>query len=268
MKFAVLMTCHNRSEITCECLHRLSNVIHIANLKFDVWLNDDGCVDGTSDLVAQKFPAVKIIEGSGRDYWCGGMRRVWESASKHFNYDGYLWLNDDTWLYENAFDTLFDDKERIENNILVGAICGRDCKTATYGGEDENGFVAPDGTWRRLRQMNGNVVWVPRTVFKQLGNFDKHWTHAYGDGDYSRTANEKGIGVYLSPKFVGTCDKNGRLVDWRNPSVPLLRRLRSLYSPLGYAEPANMFRYCLRHDGFFHAVKLVAKNHLIALFPR
>ena len=107
-----------------------------------------------------------------------------------------------------------------------------------------------------------------RNVFKRLGNFDKHWTHAYGDVDYSRTANENGIGVYLSPRFVGICDKNKRIVDWRNPAVPLLGRLRNLYSPLGYAEPTKMFVYCLRHDGFFHAVKLVVKNHLTALFPR
>jgi len=264
MKFAVLITCFNRVEKTLECLRHLYLCRLPDGVEFDVWLNDDGCTDGTGERVSKVFPTVNIIKGSGHDYWCGGMRRVWNAAARYFDYDGYLWLNDDTMVNADALEMLL--AERSGEKILVGAVCGKDGR-ATYGGEDSNGFVIPDGTWHRLRQMNGNVVWVPRSVFLRLGNFDRYWTHAYGDGDYSRTANEKGIGVYLTPAFIGVCEKNSRLVDWRNPDVPLIKRLKSLYSPLGYAQPIQMFRYCTKHDGIIYAIKLVIHNHLTALFP-
>ena len=157
---------------------------------------------------------------------------------------------------------------RAADAILVGAVSSRDGKTATYGGENETGFTQPNGCWQALRQMNGNVVWVPRTVFAQLGNLDRHWTHAMGDVDYSRTAVERGIPVLLSPKFVGVCDKNDRLAPWRNPEVSFGSRLKNLYSPLGYGEPYNMFRYCLKHDGLRKAVKVWLSCHWTAFFPR
>lgn len=264
MKFAVLITCFNRIEKTLECLRHLYLCRLPDGVEFDVWLNDDGCTDGTSERVVKEFPTVNIIKGSGHDYWCGGMRRVWNTAAEHFDYDGYLWLNDDTMLDENALDILL--AQRCSGQILVGAVCGKDGK-ATYGGEDGNGFVVPDGTWRRLRQMNGNVVWVPRDVFRQLGNFAAYLTHSFGDSDYSRRAVENGIAVILTPCFVGVCDRNKRPPLWKDPSIPILKRIRNLHSPLGYSEPTVLFRYCLRHDGILTALKCFLGAYFRVLFP-
>ena len=265
MKFAVLMTCHNRVETTLECLAHLSAAAK--GHDYDVYLNDDGSTDGTGARVAAAYPEVKVVHGSGSDYWCGGMRRVWSvAASSGVDYDGYLWLNDDTFLFPDGLRMLFSAADRA-HAILVGAICSRDGKTATYGGEDAHGFLPPNGRWQALRQMNGNVVWVPRAVFARLGNLDRRWTHAMGDVDYSRTAVERGIPVLLSPRFIGSCERNGRPTPWRNPRVPLLARLKNLYSPLGYGEPYNMFRYCRRHDGLGKAVKIWLSLHWRALFP-
>lgn len=277
MKFAVLMTCFNRVETTLECLRHLFATRLSDSASFDVWLNDDGSTDGTGVRVKNVFPEVKVIKGSGHDYWCGGMRRAWDSASRHFDYDGYLWLNDDTMLNTNVFEIIFDHVEETErvdwdlsaknDCIIVGAVCGKDGK-ATYGGEDENGFVIPDGTWRHLRQMNGNVVWVPRSVFGILGNFPAYLTHALGDCDYSRRSVAHGIAVYLSPCFVGECEKNMRIPAWKNSKAPIVKRVKSLYSPLGGSEPLVLFRYCLRHDGLLTAMKLFVINHIRVLFPK
>lgn len=267
MKFAVLMTCHNRVETTLECLAHLSAAAK--GHEYDVYLNDDGSTDGTGARVAADYPNVKIIRGSGRDYWCGGMRRAWSAAaSSGVDYDGYLWLNDDTFLFPDGLRMLFAAPDP-DRTICVGAICSRDGKTATYGGEDaRKGFLPPNGHWQALRQMNGNVVWVPRAVFARLGNLDRHWTHAMGDVDYSRTAVERGIPVLLTPQFTGSCERNERLAPWRDPRVPLLVRLKNLYSPLGYGEPYNMFRYCWRHDGPVTAILVWLSLHWKVLFPR
>ena len=267
MKIAVLMTCHDRVGTTIECLHRLYDCELPRGATFDVWLNDDGSTDGTGAKVSLVFPSVNVIKGSGHDYWCGGMRRAWGVASRHFDYDGYLWLNDDTLLTKEALRVILDDADRRERGIVVGSISGHDGKTATYGGEDEKGFVVPDGTWHRLRQMNGNAVWIPRAVFHRLGNFAQYLTHALGDCDYSRSAVRAGIPVWLTPRYIGICDRHPRADAWKRPDVPLLRRFRSLYSPLGGNEPLVLFRYCLKHDGVLVALKLFVGNHLRVLFP-
>ena len=266
MRFAVLMTCHNRASTTMECLRRLFAASLPVDVTFDVWLNDDGCTDHTADSVKREYPQVYIVRGGGSDYWCGGMRRAWGNAARSRDYDGYLWLNDDTMLSSEALMVIFN-KETCGDSILVGAVCSKD-GTATYGGEDANGFVIPDGTWRRLLQMNGNVVWVPRKVFEALGNFPLYLTHALGDCDYSRRAVEQGIEVWLTPTFIGICEKNAFIPAWKNPLAPITKRLKSLYSPRGGSEPLVLFQYCLRHDGLVSAIKLLITNHIRAFFPK
>ena len=286
MKFAVLMTCFNRVETTLECLRHLFAARLPGGASFDVWLNDDGCTDGTGERVEKEFPAVKIIKGSGHDYWCGGMRRAWDAAAKHFDYDAYLWLNDDTMLNEDAFEVLLvpltsqlqdqhfcltqsppSTQSNFNNDyILVGAVCGRDGK-ATYGGEKADGFYPPDGTWASIVQMNGNIVLVPRSVFRRLGNLPDYMTHSLGDSYYSRLAVKMGIPVLLSPAFIGVCEKNEKTPAWKREDVPLAKRLKSLYSPLGGSEPKVVFRYRAKMFGVTEAAKVVFSNHLRAVFP-
>lgn len=268
MKFAVLITCYNRVDKTMICLRHLFDARLVADWSFDVWVNDDGCTDGTKVRVLREFPMIHFVKGSGHDYWCGGMRRSWRAAAQHFDYDGYLWLNDDTAVKPYVFEMLFGREGcGVNAEILVAATCGED-GVATYGGEDDSGFVVPDGTWRRIRQMNGNIVWVPRVVYKKLGNFPGYLTHALGDCDYSRRANTEGVPVMLAPHYGGVCEKNARIPAWKDPTMSLAARLKSLYSPLSGGEPRVLFRYCLEHDGFVTAMKLLVTNHLQACFPR
>jgi GT2 family glycosyltransferase len=105
-------------------------------------------------------------------------------------------------------------------------------------------------------------------VFKVLGNFPSYLTHALGDCDYSRRAVSHGISVYLSPRFVGVCEKNMRVPAWKNPRASMVKRFQSLYSPTGGSEPLVLFRYCLRHDGLPTAVKLLITNHIRAIYPK
>ena len=121
MKFAVIMTCHNREGMTIECLRGLYECKLHRGKTFDVWLNDDGCTDGTAAKVSLLFPSVNVIMGSGHDYWCGGMRRAWGAASKYFDYDGYVWLNDDTFLNEFRIQILCRNDEDIFSNCIAKA---------------------------------------------------------------------------------------------------------------------------------------------------
>lgn len=278
MRIAVLMTCYNRVETTLECLRRLFAARCPDGVLFDVWLNDDGSTDGTGEK-CREFFAVRsaagwcgeshIVQGSGNDYWCGGMRRAWKAASASgTDYVGYLWLNDDTFVFEDAIEMALENEWR-NSAVLVGATESLDeSGRATYSGRNRNGeMLVPSGKCCRVWGMNGNFVWVPKAVYARLGNFPDYFTHALGDFDYGKRAIELGIAIYLLPKYVGVCDDKREKTPWMDKRVPFLRRVQNLYSPTGGPEPNVFFRYNLLHFGLVRALRCWVTQHIRVVLP-
>lgn len=277
VRFAVLLACHNRVGVTLTCLRRLFAARLPEGTLFDVWLNDDGSVDGTGSecrafLLARESSGWRgrgyVLTGSGHDFWCGGMRRAWKAASRHLKYDGYLWLNDDTFLLGDAIEQMLDCAQG-DSSIVVGSTRSShgDGRT-TYSGRDlKGGILEPNGEYQRAWGMNGNCVWIPQTVFARLGNFPSYFTHALGDFDYGLRAVESGIAIYQTPRHVGICDDAKKPTAWRDGAVPFVKRLWNLYSPIGGPEPLVFFRYNLSHRGVLWAVRCWIAQHIRVVFP-
>lgn len=96
---AVLLTVFNRREKTLHALQNLFAQQLPADVALEVFLVNDGCTDGTPEAIAQQFPQVQIITSPGNLYWNRGMHLAWETAAQTKEYDFYLWLNDDTFMY-------------------------------------------------------------------------------------------------------------------------------------------------------------------------
>jgi GT2 family glycosyltransferase len=85
---AVLITCYNRKEKTMQCLRALFDQNGLGNeFNIEVFLVDDGCKDGTVEVIIQDFPQVTIIQGNGNLYWNRGMYLSWKIAVKTKDYD-------------------------------------------------------------------------------------------------------------------------------------------------------------------------------------
>lgn len=102
---AVLLTVHDRKNKTLRCLENLYKQVLPNYLRLDIYLTDDGCTDGTPEAIKRQFPKVHIIKGDGNLFWNRGMYRAWEEAAKQ-DYNFYLWLNDDSYLFDGALFTL------------------------------------------------------------------------------------------------------------------------------------------------------------------
>ena len=133
---AVLLTVFNRKEGTLRCLANLSDMELPDGCQMDVYLTNDGCTDGTPEAVREMFPDVNIIDGDGTLYWNRGMYTAWEAAASAYAYDYYLWLNDDTFLYNDCIKTLYEASAVKENrSIIVGATVDTVTRQrVTYGG--------------------------------------------------------------------------------------------------------------------------------------
>ena len=261
-RIAVLLTCFNRKQKTINCL------THLFKLKsdLDVYLVDDGSTDGTSKAVLNEFPQVNLINGSGNLFWNKGMHLAWDHAAKN-DYDYYLWLNDDVIIYENCLDELFSCAKLTENKAIIsGIIETSDKKDILYGGYDSNkNLIKPNGQLNSVRNMNGNVVIVPKEVYKVLGNLDIHYHHDLGDVDYGLRAQNNGIGVFTTRVAIASGEKND-ICRVRQNNTTISKRFKKLYSPLG-ANPKIIFYYRNKYFGFINAVCYFAFLHFINIIP-
>lgn len=179
MSIAVLMTCHNRKMTTVKCLELILPQLGEGD---KIFLVDDGCSDGTAEAVESLCWKDKysIIKGDGNLYWAKGMRRAWEaSVAERQDWDGYLWLNDDTELRTDAIAKMLvvNDGAR----IVVGEL------------ENEKGEIVYG--LREGSLFTGNCVFVPRKVYERLGMICGEYSHAWADYDYAMMVRRAGIGV-------------------------------------------------------------------------
>lgn len=262
MQIAALLTCHNRCSLTMACLESLSAQCMPQHTELTIYLVDDGCTDGTAVAVMRRFPEVRIIPGDGNLYWCGGMRTAWCSAIAAADYDGYFWLNDDVRLFPSAISTLVMSCQEAavagRPGIVVGSTCDPDAPgLTTYGGCRRDKVIEPSLEMQTCDRMNGNIVLVPRAVFKVVGNLSPDFRHCYGDLDYGFRVRKAGFEIWLSPGFLGKCRGNP-CPTWADPSVSLSQRWRSVHSPTGYPLRES-YLFCKRHSkwrGYLRMLKL------------
>lgn len=255
------MTSFNRRNLTLSCLEALSGQRDIDEIEITVFLVDDGSRDGTSEAVAQRFPAVRLLRGNGSLYWGGGTRMAFQSAIEE-GFDAYLWLNDDSLLYENAVGKLVRVFKEINEaglaTIVVGSMCDPISGGQTYGGYQirKSGLriyfdkVTPDEV-RTLKcnTMNGNFVLIPAAVVQKVGNIDEVFMHQRGDVDYGLRTQKLGFSIVLAPGYFGTCLDNSIKSTWRDRSQPLGKRWADLISPKGFA-PREWILFTYRHFGW------------------
>lgn len=258
---AVLLTCHNRKEITLCCLHSLFACPLPENYGLHVYLVDDGSTDGTADAVKDNFPRVKVIQGNGNLFWNRGMNLAWKTAAKERDYDFYLWINDDTNLYPNFLAELLETSQ-IKNNQSI--ICGSTCaisnkENITYGGrkcvnkqKNEYILLVPNGEIQECDYINGNIALIPKYVFKKLGLNDVYFWHGFGDWDYGLRAKKAGLKSFVPPNTLGECNHHAAWKDYVN-HASFYSRWKGSRNPKG-PPPKEQFRYNRRHFGFWLAV--------------
>ena len=247
---AVLMTCYNRVDTTLECLRRLFAQEIPEGYSFDVWLVDDASPDKTGERVKTAYPQVNVIQGTGNLFWCKGMRFAWDKASEAYDYDFYLWLNDDVRLKDDALLGLFSDYD-----IVGGVIVGTFSSTAdeidvSYGATCK----IPDGLSPKKGEggMNGNLVLIPKIVYKKIGQICGEYNHQYGDYDYGWQLRKKGLEYYSSSRFCGACPQQPeRYLHLKNYNF--IGRLKLLFQPKGYSLH-DAFLYKRRNWGVLRAI--------------
>ncbi len=260
-KVAVLITCHNRVDFTIKCLKSLL----IEQNKLDVYLVDDNSTDQTKDVVNELFPQVNLIDGDGNLFWNRGMYLAWVNASRS-NYDYYLWVNDDVVLDPSYFQELFECSELNNGEAIISGLVENDKGQTIYGGTDaHDNLYQANGKLNSIKNLNGNVVLVPRYVFEKVGFLDNQFHHDIGDVDYGLRAKKLGISVLTTRINIGKGHENN-ICRVRKNNVSLINRFKVLYSPLG-ANPIHHFVFLKRHKGTLPALFYFFFLHFLNFIP-
>lgn len=226
ISIAVLLTCHNRCTLTSRCLRsvlraksRFNAIGNSVNLHF--FITDDKCSDRTvteaKEILADEH--LTIVEADGDAFWAGGMRLAWRKALDTGKFDFFLLLNDDTEVWDNLFDELFEcHKYALENYGKGGIYSGntswfQDREKITFGGKVIKGRffrrfyrLMPNGIPQRCDIVNANILMVPANVVNAIGIFPDCYIHGAADNDYGMRANHAGFPVLITSDFCGSCD--------------------------------------------------------------
>ena len=251
VKVAVLITVYNRRDVTLNGLSTLYRAIKNLGKEyhFDIYLTDDASTDGTREAVKNKYQDVKIVQGN---------------EESGINYDYYLWYNDDSDLYEDALLTMFESAS--ENTIVTGAFCDHN-GNVSYGGRDtDDKTLTPNGLPQEIKKMNGNLVLIPKKIFRTIGNLTPRLKHGGGDYDYGFRAYKAGFKVVLSNRYVGVADRHDEYIPkYCSSELAFCKRWKVLHSPV--YSPSEHFKFNSKYNGIANAIKSYVICYVGVLFP-
>lgn len=272
-RIAVILTVFNRKQITLRCLNHLKDQTIHANpkIKIEIFLTNDGCTDGTPEAIQEQFPETNIINGDGNLFWNRGMYVAWTEAAKN-DYDFYLWLNDDTLLEYDALERLIEcSTDKNHQSIIIGSCCSsHDKNFVTYGGHSiDNKIIRNLEKESKCIIFHGNIVLIPKYVFKKIGFNDYHYRHALGDFDYSLMAYRKGVEAYVAKGIYGVCDLHKNRPKWCDYNIELAERWKAFHQPGGNgSNPFEFFYYRRKNFGLLPACLTFISNYIHVLFPK
>jgi GT2 family glycosyltransferase len=200
------------------------------------------------------------------------MNLAWKTAVETKDYDYYLLLNDDTFLFENSiFSSL---NSLFSKSVIVGTTYSEIKHKPTYGGisSKTKKLIIPNGFYQNCDLSNGNFFLVPKLVFEKIGMLDPTFHHALGDYDYFYRGKKAGIEFYVAPVYVGICEDHisefkNHVPQWRSSNIPLFTRLKLLYQPQSGCVPNQFFIYQKRHFGLLNAIYHYCLLHIRCTFP-
>lgn len=266
---ATLLTVHNRKEKTLLCLQCLYKQVPIEGYKLDVYVTDDGCTDGTPKAIREEFPQVTIINGDGSLFWNRGMYAAWSKAAETADYDYYLWLNDDTFLFDNAVSRLLSSSNNHDDEaVIIGSSCSiMNNSIITYGGIlTKGGRITDVHEEHFCDTFEGNIVLIPKYVYKMIGKNDHIFHHAVGDNDYGYRSSKAGIKIFTGIGAFGTCEQHDKPAKWTDPNMPLNVRWKDYFSPYG-STYREYFIFRRRHFGLLSACVKLMTSFLHMLMP-
>lgn len=193
--------------MTAACLESLYSQTRVPD---HVIVVDDGSTDGTSEMIAERFPGVEIIRGDGGLWWAASANLAVDWALEA-GADAIVTLNDDTTFAPDMLAVMEDAAATMPDLVQGAAAVDERTGRTAYGAMKMDWCR---GTFRELERPGGDEswlqdtdvlcgrgLWIPRRVFDTVGLFraDK-LPQALADYEFTQRARAAGFPLALNHK--------------------------------------------------------------------
>lgn len=178
---SVCIANYNGAEVIEDCLD--SVLSQDCDLPIEIIVHDDASTDGSENIVRYRYPNVTLISSEENVGFCvSNNRMVSASRGKYL-----LLLNNDATLMPDALRTLHE--EAIKGNSSILGLPQYDAQSGKLVdiGSLSDPFLNPvpnlDATRRSVAMVSGACLWIPRSIWDELGGFPA-WFHTVAEDMY------------------------------------------------------------------------------------
>jgi len=229
---------HNRIEYTLKCIESIEK----QNYKdYKIIICDDNSTDGTSKILAEKYPNVIVVKGDGNFWWTGGTNMCVKEALKTADENDFIFtLNNDTELLNDTLMKLIEFLKE-NHNCIVGAVNlfynePNKIEPSAFVHKQKKIFfkkllyrLNAFGELLNNRQgivevetLSGKGVLIPVKVFKKIGLYNQEkLPHYHADCEFILRARRSGFRVFISydAKILSHQELSGMGTATSKPSI-------------------------------------------------
>jgi GT2 family glycosyltransferase len=161
---------YNGVDIVSSCLD--SAMAQDIGLPFEILVHDDASTDGSVEFIRQKYPHVRMLVSAKNVGFCVANNRMVAEARGRY----VLLLNNDAELLPNALSALLHEAENMNRPAILGLAQYMAASGSLY---DRGSLVDPflnavpnlNPTRTDVAMVSGACLWLPKTLWEQLGGF-------------------------------------------------------------------------------------------------
>lgn len=268
---SVCIANYNGIEVIDACLRSVLN--QDCGFAVEIIVHDDASTDGSPSCVRERFSDVILIESAQNVGFCVANNRMVQAATGEY----VLLLNNDAELFPDALRKLHEAAVAIERPAILG-LPQHDAQTGELIdiGSVFDPFLNPIPNLDRSRSDVGMIIgaclWLPRTLWLELGGFPEWFGSMAEDMYLSCAARLRGYPVRALPDsgfrhWVGKSFGGGKVIDDKKLVTSCKRRAlsernKSYVMALTYPAPAFQLVFPL------HLLLLLAEGALLSLAKR
>lgn len=221
MQVSIITVNHNTRELLRNSL--MSIYEKTTGVIFDVYVVDNGSIDGSQRMVKEVFPKVKLIENDANL----GFAKANNIAIRKSNAKYCFLLNPDTMLLNNAVKIFFDFMEKEDNQDV--ACCGGSIYDESmtpriaygnfpsikqiifdlglkhffrnyYKNHVSITVESHDDSLKDVDYITGAAIFIRKTVLDKLGYLDEDFFLYYEDTELSYRMRENGFRAIIIPQ--------------------------------------------------------------------